>query len=470
MSSPTGQTAKPRVPKRIAAVIINSLKGGVVPRIGLPYVTVGRETEIAALLHDLDLIADGGASFRFLVGRYGAGKSFLLQTIRTHAMGKGFVVADADLSPERRLQGRHGEGLATYRELIRNLSTKTRPEGGALPLILDRWISGVQAQVATEGADASGAPLSPDGPAFSQAVERRIYDEVNKLQELVHGFDFARILAMYYHATVEGDDERKGAVIRWFRGEYRNKTEARAELGVNVCITDDDWYDYLKLLAEFLKGAGYQGLLVLIDELVNLFKIPNSITRQYNYEKILTMYNDTLQGKAHHLGIIMGGTPQSIEDRRRGIYSYEALRSRLTQGRFAQEGLTDMLAPVIRLNPLTYEELLVLIEKLADIHAGYFGYERTLSTGDLVRFLQIEFGRVGADTHLTPREVIRDFVELLDILCQNPGASMETLLSGEQGVGEVPVAPAAGGSTLSGTHHDPAGGAASKRDLSGFTL
>lgn len=470
MSSPTGQTAKPRVPKRIAAVIINSLKGGVVPRIGLPYITVGRETEIAALLHDLDLIADGGASFRFLVGRYGAGKSFLLQTIRTHAMGKGFVVADADLSPERRLQGRHGEGLATYRELIRNLSTKTRPEGGALPLILDRWISGVQAQVATEGADASGAPLSPDGPAFSQAVERRIYDEVNKLQELVHGFDFARILAMYYHAAVEGDDERKGAVIRWFRGEYRNKTEARAELGVNVCITDDDWYDYLKLLAEFLKGAGYQGLVVLIDELVNLFKIPNAITRQYNYEKILTMYNDTLQGKAHHLGIIIGGTPQSIEDRRRGIYSYEALRSRLTQGRFAQEGLTDMLAPVIRLNPLTYEELLVLIEKLADIHAGYFGYERTLSTEDLVRFLQIEFGRVGADTHLTPREVIRDFVELLDILCQNPGASMETLLSGEQGVGEGPAAPAAGGSTLSGTHHDPAGGAPSKRDLSGFTL
>lgn len=470
MSSPTGQTTKPRVPKRIAAVIINSLKGGVVPRIGLPYITVGRETEIAALLHDLDLIADGGASFRFLVGRYGAGKSFLLQTIRTHAMGKGFVVADADLSPERRLQGRHGEGLATYRELIRNLSTKTRPEGGALPLILDRWISGVQAQVATEGADASGMPLSPDGPAFSQAVERHIYDEVNKLQELVHGFDFARILAMYYRATVEGDDERKGAVIRWFRGEYRNKTEARAELGVNVCITDDDWYDYLKLLAEFLKGAGYQGLLVLIDELVNLYKIPNAITRQYNYEKILTMYNDTLQGKAHHLGIIMGGTPQSIEDRRRGIYSYEALRSRLTQGRFAQEGLTDMLAPVIRLNPLTYEELLVLIEKLADIHAGYFGYERTLSTEDLVRFLQIEFGRVGADTHLTPREVIRDFVELLDILCQNPSASMETLLSGEQKIGEGPAAPASGGSTLSGAHHDPAGGAPSKRDLSGFTL
>ena len=410
--------ASPRVPKRIAAVIINSLKGGVVPRIGLPYITVGRETEIQALLHDLDLIASGGASFRFLVGRYGAGKSFLLQTIRTHAMGKGFVVADADLSPERRLQGRHGEGLATYRELIRNLSTKTRPEGGALQLVLDRW---VQATRSEDNASAQSTLAQQFAP----------------LEEMVHGFDFVRVLKAYREASTaaEPDEGRQAAVLQWLRGEYRTKTEARQELGINACITDDDWYDYLKLLAQFLTGAGYEGLLVLVDELVNLFKIPNAITRQYNYEKILTMYNDTLQGKARHLGIIMGGTPQSIEDRRRGVYSYEALRSRLAEGRFAREGLSDMLAPVIKLNPLTYEELLVLVEKLADIHAGYFGYERTLGTSDLVHFLELEFGRVGADTHLTPREVIRDFVELLDILSQNPGETMDSLLAGDEGVG-----------------------------------
>ncbi len=402
-----------KVPKRIAAVIINSLKGGVVPRIGLPYITVGREKEIQAFLTDLDLIADGGASFRFLVGRFGAGKSFLLQTIRTHAMGKDFVVADADLSPERRLQGGQGQGLATYRELIRNLSTKTRPEGGALTLVLNRWVQSI------EGDDAAmAAQLAP-------------------IEEMVHGFDFARMLRRYRAAVTEGDEETQAAVARWLRGEYRTKTEAKAELGVSCIISDDDWYDYVKLLAAFLVGAGYKGLLIMIDELVNLYKIPNSVTRQYNYEKILTMYNDTLQGKAKNLGIIMGGTPQSIEDRRRGVFSYEALRSRLTQGRFAQEGMTDMLAPVIHLQPLTYEELLVLIEKLADIHAGYFGYERTLGTEDLVRFLQIEFGRVGADSHLTPREVIRDFIELLDILCQNPEATIDELLKSDAFAGAV---------------------------------
>ena len=435
--------AAPRVPKRVAAVIINSLKGGVVPRIGLPYITVGREAEIRALLTDLSLIADGGASFRFLVGRYGSGKSFLLQTIRTHAMGEGFVVADADLSPERRLQGGQGQGLATYRELMRNLSTKTRPEGGALMLILDRWISNLQMQVAGElGAGAAapgGTPVSngaattggaPNDPALNQAVEARIREQVASLEEMVHGFDFARLLTLYYRAVVDGNDELKGNVARWFRGEYRTKTEARQELGVSIIIGDDDWYDYVKLFAQFLKGAGYQGMLVLIDELVNLYKIPNSVTRQYNYEKILTMYNDTLQGKAHHLGIIMGGTPQSIEDRRRGVFSYEALRSRLTQGRFAAEGMRDMLAPIIHLHPLTYEELLVLIEKLQQIHAGYFGYEARLNEEDLVQFLQIEFGRVGADTHLTPREVIRDFIELLDIAYQNPSTPVASILSG----------------------------------------
>lgn len=446
--------AAPRVPKRVAAVIINSLKGGVVPRIGLPYITVGREAEIRALLTDLSLIADGGASFRFLVGRYGSGKSFLLQTIRTHAMGEGFVVADADLSPERRLQGGQGQGLATYRELMRNLSTKTRPEGGALMLILDRWISNLQMQVAGElGAGAAapggatttgGTPVSngtadtggaPNDLALNQAVEARIREQVASLEEMVHGFDFARLLTLYYRAVVDGNDELKGNVARWFRGEYRTKTEARQELGVSIIIGDDDWYDYVKLFAQFLKGAGYQGMLVLIDELVNLYKIPNSVTRQYNYEKILTMYNDTLQGKAHHLGIIMGGTPQSIEDRRRGVFSYEALRSRLTQGRFAAEGMRDMLAPIIHLHPLTYEELIVLIEKLQQIHAGYFGYEARLSESDLVQFLQIEFGRVGADTHLTPREVIRDFIELLDIAYQNPSTPVASIQSGVGGSG-----------------------------------
>lgn len=413
-----------KVPRRIAAVILNSLKGGVVPRIGLPYITVGREIEIQALLHDLDLIADGGASFRFLVGRYGSGKSFLIQTIRTHSMGENFVVADADLSPERRLQGGQGQGLATYRELIRNLSTKTRPEGGALALVLDRWVKNIQRKAVEECGSSSGT-------VYAQTFRSVLETFLDPLCELVHGYDFSAVLKKYAFASAEEDAEAKACVVKWLRGEYRTKTEARRELGVNACIADDSWYDYLKLLAEFLTGAGYKGLVVMIDELVNLYKIPNSVTRQNNYEKILTMYNDTLQGKARHLGIIMGGTPQSIEDRRRGVYSYEALRSRLTQGRFAGEGLSDMLAPVIRLNPLTYEELLVLIEKLAEIHAGYFEYERSLSEDDLISFLQIEFGRVGSDSHLTPREVIRDFIELLDIVYQNPGVSISTLLGSE---------------------------------------
>lgn len=411
-----------KVPRRIAAVVINSLKGGVVPRIGLPYITVGREAEIKALLHDLSLIADGGASFRFLVGRYGAGKSFLIQTIRTHAMGENFVVADADLSPERRLQGGQGQGLATYRELIRNLSTKTRPEGGALPLVLERWVRNL----------CKASSLSEDPAQSEKAFYQQVRLFLDPIREMVHGFDFAQVMEVYAQAWLNQNDEAKAYVAKWLRGEYRTKTESRNELGVNACITDDTWYDYLKLFAEFLTGAGYKGLLVMIDELVNLYKIPNAITRQNNYEKILTMYNDTLQGKAHHLGIIMGGTPRSIEDRRRGVFSYEALRSRLAQGRFAQEGLSDMLAPVIRLNPLTYEELLVLIEKLADIHAGYFEYRQTLTEDDLVKFLQIEFGRVGADSHLTPREVIRDFIELLDIVCQNPRLDVAQLLGSEK--------------------------------------
>lgn len=413
-----------KIPKRIARTLISSLKGGVVPRIGLPYITVGRKNEIDALLHDVDVIADGGASFRFIVGRYGSGKSFLLQTLRNYVMEKDFVVVDADLSPERRLQGTKGQGLATYRELVRNMATKTRPEGGALPLILDRWINQVQQQVVTE----TGLALT-DG-RLDTLVEQKIGQVIQALNEMVHGFDFARLLTLYYRSYRQGDEATKAKVIQWFRGEFHTKTEARQELGVNIIISDEDWYEYLKIFALFLKQAGYAGLLVCIDELVNIYKIPHAITRQYNYEKILTMYNDTLQGKAHYLGIIMGGTPQCMEDPRRGVYSYEALRSRLAEGHFAGEH-KDLLAPVIRLQPLNSDEMLVLVEKLAEIHGVLYGYAPKVTQEDLVDFIRIEFQRIGADSHITPREVIRDFIEVLDILYQHPELKVEALLQSD---------------------------------------
>jgi hypothetical protein len=414
-----------KIPKRIARTLISSLKGGVVPRIGLPYITVGRKNEIDALLHDVSVIEDGGASFRFVVGRYGSGKSFLMQTIRNFVLEKNFVVVDADLSPERRLQGTHGQGLATYRELVRNMSTKTKPEGGALTLILDRWISRVQQEVIAE------QHLSLTDSALEAAVEKKISAVIYSLSEMVHGFDFARLLTMYYQAYRSGDDATKAKVVKWFRGEYHTKTEARQELGVSIIISDDDWYDYLKLFAYFLKQAGYAGFLILIDELVNIYKIPHAITRQYNYEKILTMFNDTMQGKAHYLGIILGGTPQCMEDPRRGVYSYEALRSRLASGHFSSQ-MKDLLAPVIYLQPLTPEEMLVLTEKLTDIHSQLYDYTSPVTQEDRVAFIRIEFARVGADSHITPREIIRDYIELLDLVYQHPEKTLRDFLASDE--------------------------------------
>ena len=419
-------TDNEKVPRRISQTVLNSLKGGVVPRIGLPYITVGRKNEIEALLHDVEIISEGGASFRFIVGRYGSGKSFLLQTIRNYVMDRGFIVADADLSPERRLQGAQGQGLATYRELISNLSTKTKPEGGALTLVLDRWISNIQSEVAQK------TGLEPGTPALAVETEKKIFAVTSSLSELVHGFEFARLLTTYYRAYIDDDSETKAKVARWFRGEYSLKREAKEALGVSLIISDDNWYDYLKLFAVFFRHAGYSGMMIMIDELVNIYKIPNSIARQYNFEKMLTMYNDTLQGKAKYLGIIMGATPQALEDKRRGIYSYEALRSRLAEGRFSKPGTRDLLAPVIRLEALSAQEMLVLCEKLADMHAGLYNYARSITADDLVTFIKIEYGRIGADQNITPREVIRDFIELLDLLYQNPGMSITSILDSDE--------------------------------------
>ena len=409
-----------QVPNRIANILINALKGGVVPRVGLEYITVGRTQEIAAILHDIEMIEDGSASFRFIVGKYGSGKSFLLQTIRNYATAKGFVVVDADLSPERRFAGTKGQGLATYKELMQNLSTKSKPDGGALPLILEKWISGVQASVKAES--------NADGEEFDNLVERQIYAVASSLEGMVNGFEFAKAVVTYWKAYRQGDAAQKSNVLRWFRGEYPSRKEAKADLGINFIVTDETWYDFLKIFATFLVSAGYKGMLVVIDELVNIFKIPNSITRANNYEKILTMYNDVLQGKASHIGFLMGGTPQCIEDKYKGVFSYEALRSRLAEGHFSTSDVKDLSAPIIRLQMLSQEEMYILVEKLLNIHAQLYNYTPALSHDDLIYFLTVEYNRVGAETHITPREIIRDFIELVNILHQNPDKSVSDIL------------------------------------------
>ena len=410
-----------KAPRRIAQVVLNSLKGGVVPRVGLPYVAVGRDKEIEAFLHDEEIIAEGGSAFRFIVGKYGSGKSFLLQTIRNYVLDKNFVVVDADLTPERRFQGTGGQGLATYRELLKNMSTRTKPEGGALSLILDKWISGVQLDVIKDKG------LSPDDPELSGLTEKKIMEDIYSLNDMVHGFDFAKLIIFYYRAYVDGNDELKLKLIKWFRGEYMTKTDAKRELGVNIIISDDDWYDYLKLFALFMTKAGYSGLYIMIDELVNIFKITNSITRQNNYEKMLAMYNDCLQGKASHMGIIMCGTPECMQDTRRGVYSYEALRSRLSEGRFSGE-YKDMLAPVISLKPLSYEEMYILIEKLSVLHSDLYDYQMRISHEEMVGFLKFEFERIGAEKLITPREVIRDYIEILDIMYQEKDVTVSDII------------------------------------------
>ena len=409
-----------QVPNRIANILINALKGGVVPRVGLEYITVGRTQEIAAILHDIQMIEEGSASFRFIVGKYGSGKSFLLQTIRNYATAKGFVVVDADLSPERRFAGTKGQGLATYKELIQNLSTKSKPDGGALVLILEKWISGIQASVKAQ------PDVSED--EFDDMVERQIYAVASSLEGMVNGFEFAKAVVIYWKAYKQDNAAMKSNVLRWFRGEYPSRKEAKEDLGINFIVNDETWYDFLKLFAAFLVGAGYKGMLVVIDELVNIFKIPNSITRANNYEKILTMYNDVLQGKASHIGFLMGGTPQCIEDKYKGVFSYEALRSRLAEGHFATADIRDLQAPIIRLQMLSQEEMYILVEKLMKLHAQLYNYSPTLSHEDLVYFLTVEYNRVGAKTHITPREIIRDFIELVNILHQNPQKNVSEIL------------------------------------------
>lgn len=410
------------IPKRILASLLSSVAAGVVPRSGAPYIAIGRQDEISALLSDLENINEGGGALRFLIGRYGSGKSFLIQLIRGYALDRGFVTADADLSPERRLYGTGGSGAATYKELIKNLATKASPDGGALSKIVIRWINGIRSKIAEVGVTSE--------EEFSRLVTGRIYSELRELEEFVGGFDFAKVVIEYYNATLEDNEDKKSACLRWLRGEFTTKTEARNTLGFSVsCIIDDDnWYDFIKLWASLVRKMGYRGLVIFIDECVNLYKISHRVSRENNYEKILSMFNDALQGRAPGLAIIFGGTPQFLEDTRRGLFGYEALRSRLCDSRFASGEYKNLIGPVIRLRRLTDDELFALISRITKLYAMYYGREVRITQNEMVEFLNICLQKAGADSMITPREMLRDYMTVLNILLQNEEATFDSVV------------------------------------------
>ncbi len=420
------QIMEKKVPKRILNLLIGALSAGVVPREGAPYVAIGRKEETEALLSDLENVADGGSSLRFLVGRYGSGKSFLLQLIRGYALENGFVTMDADLSPERRLCGTNGAGIATYRELIKNMATRSSPDGGAIQTVIARWLSEKQAKLAANG-------ISQESPVFAAEMRKEIYAVTGSLEDKVGGFDFATVINRYYEAKNAGDDRTVSEALRWLRGEYLTRTEARRELGVQGIITDENWYDYLKLMAEFVRQIGYRGLTVYIDECVNLYKITNRVSRENNYEKILSIFNDTLQGKAPYFGIIFVGTPAFLEDTRRGLFSYDALRSRLSDGVLVSGRFRNLAGPVIRLVRLTDSELFALITRVGKLYSDCYGYTLPIGTEENSEFLRMCLEKAGADSMITPREIIRSYIGLLHIMRQNPGVSFTEVMGKASG-------------------------------------
>ncbi len=409
-----------RVPKRILANLLDSLSAGVVPRIGAPYVAIGREDEVSSLIDSMERAGDGGSFMKLIIGRYGSGKSFLMQLTRGYAVEKGFVCCDADLSPERRFYGSKGNGLATYRELVKNMSTKTSPEGNALPSVIAKWISNTQSKIAAEGYTVGTAE-------FENKMTESIHAVTSDAQSQIGGFDFACVINAYYRAVCELNDEKKACALRWLRGEYVSKAEAKRDLGASSIVNDENWYDYIKLLAFFVRKIGYKGLIVFVDECVNLYKITHRVSREANYEKLLSMFNDTLQGNSSGLGIILGGTPMFLEDKRRGLYSYEALKSRLEDGHFTQ-GYKNLMGPVIRLERLSDDELYALVIRVKNLHAQYYSWDVPVSDMQLEAFLKNVLSRAGSSSMMTPREIIRDLLGVLNVLYQNKNASFDDIV------------------------------------------
>lgn len=403
--------------KRIRAkerdTIIQSLRAGVSPSLGLQHIQVGRIQEVRAIKRDIERVADGGSAFRLVVGEFGSGKTFFLQLIRSIALEKKLVTASADLSPDRRIHASKGQARNLYCELMRNISTRTKPDGNAIVNIVEKFISNSIEQ-------AKQRDVSPD---------LIITEKLAELADHVGGYDFTHVIRAYYQGYVDSDEIKKTAAIRWLRAEYTTKTQAVKSLGVRTIISDVSFYDSLKLMGLFVTKAGYSGLLVSLDEMVNLYKLNNTKSRTANYEQLLRILNDCLQGHSAHIGFILGGTPEFLTDERKGLFSYEALRSRLSENNFAkQAGVPDYSSPALKLSNLTPEELFVLLKNIRNVFSFGDPANHSVSDEGLESFLNHCNETIGSQYFKTPRNTIRSFIDLLTVLDGSPHMKWEDLI------------------------------------------
>jgi hypothetical protein len=399
-----------------ATAIINSLISGVVPKIGVQHTTVGRSDEIAAFVSSLEDVKNGHSMVKFWIGDFGSGKSFMLHVLNTVALKQKFVVANADFTPDNRLYSNDGKAVVLYTAIMDNVAIQTKPEGGALPTLLEKWIEQVISKTATE----NNIPFTEiRNVQYLTLIQTNILKTINEISD-VGGFDFGTVVMKYYEGYVTDDPQLRKNALKWLKGEYRTKTEAKQELGVREIITDLNYYDMLKNFCKLFVSIGYSGFMINLDEAINLYKISTSVIREKNYEKILTIYNDCFQGKVSNFFINFAGTKEFLENERRGLFSYEALKSRLQTNKFETAEIRDFAQPVIRLLPLGNNEIFVLLKKLKLIFDFNYNVDIPITDDEIQLFMEELFNKPGASEFLTPREVIRDFLNILNILRQNP--------------------------------------------------
>lgn len=414
-----------KIKAKEATAIINSLSGGVVPRIGVQHITVGRQLEIEAFTQALDDVKNGHSMVKFWIGDFGSGKSFMLHLLNTVATKQKFVVSNADFTPDNRLYSNDGKALVLYSAIMDNIAIQTKPEGGALPTLLDKWIE----QVVSKTAQINNIPITEiRNEKYFKLIQDNIMQTVNEVTE-TGGFDFGIVVIKYYEGYIKNDEFLRRSALKWLKGEYNTKTEARQDLGVREIVNDLNYYDMLKNFCRLFVSMGYSGFMINLDEAINLYKISTANMRAKNYEKVLSIFNDCFQGKVANLFINFAGTKDFLENERRGLFSYDALKTRLETNKFETSEHRDFAQPVIKLLPLNHNEIFVLLKKLRGIFNLNFDVDININDDDILLFMEEMFNKPGADEFLTPREVIRDFLNILSIIRQNPQADKRTLIS-----------------------------------------
>lgn len=384
--------------------IIDSLRNGTVPAEGTENIAVGIDEELTEIQDQIERTREDKSAFKFIIGDYGSGKTFFSTSVREMAYDKKFVVSSVVISQETPLH----KFEELYRKIMEGMRTSENKKIPAFNFILEEWLLNIEDKVI----EIEGLDPYEDSKKFQIEMNKRINEELMIVGSIAASF--ANAIRAFYKAKYEGDTVLAQGAVAWLKGD-NVRAELKSKLGVIGTITRENSFEFFRALLQMIKTAGYEGLMIILDEVETVQKLVRKDMRSAAYENLRFFIDESDRNSFPSCFFLYTGTTDLMESEK-GFKSLEPLYQRIKVEREKGDKFKNLRQPVMFLDGLNRDRLYEVACRVRNIHGQVYSWmPNDKLTDDFIKRLinDMTLG-FGGEINIGPRGFLRTLIDILD--------------------------------------------------------